>query len=64
VFCEASSFHDDGDSCHVFWIMPPCSDAVRHQRFGEPCCLSLRGEDGGRKTPKVHDSNIFCCYYV
>jgi len=29
----------------VFWVVTPCSDVVRCQRFGGPCCLHLQGED-------------------
>jgi hypothetical protein len=28
----------------VFWYVASCSDMVRYQRFGGPCCLHLRGE--------------------
>jgi len=31
----------------VFWFVTQCSDMVRYQSFGRPCCLNLQGEDGG-----------------
>jgi len=27
----------------VFWVVTPCSDVVRYQNFGGPCCLNLQG---------------------
>jgi hypothetical protein len=28
----------------VFWVVTPCSDVIRYERFGGPCCLHLQGE--------------------
>jgi hypothetical protein len=39
----------------VFWVVIPCSVAVRYQCFG--------GEDGGRKVPKnvgIHHNTTQC----
>jgi hypothetical protein len=34
----------------VRWAATPCNVAVRHQRFGGPCCLHPQGEvrDAGK----------------
>jgi len=29
----------------VFWVVTPCSDVVGYQRFRDPYCLHLQGED-------------------
>jgi hypothetical protein len=31
----------------VFWVMTLCRDVVGYQRFREPYCFHVQGEDGG-----------------
>jgi len=38
------SQHTVSFQVEVFWIVTPCSVAVRYQRLGGPCCFHLQGK--------------------